>query len=358
MGIQEGRWDCRYCGTKGILGRHKQCLNCGRPRPEGVKFYLPEDAPEVTDEKQLAEAEAGADWACEHCGASNSIQNDFCTQCGAAKGSSPTQAVKEYSLSAVPRGGDEAPPPPPPPPPPQRKRSHFFGRAVATGALILSVGTGAFVFVAPKEIPVVVQGSSWERTVQVEEYKTVTEEGWELPAGARVKSQRREIHHYDKILDRYETRTRQVSERVQTGTTTRVCGKRDLGNGYFKDVTCTEPVYQTRYRTETYREPIYRDEPVYRTKYTYEIEKWVPTRTVRAGGTQQQPFWPNFNLKKNERQGQRTETYTVKFADKEGKVYPAKLNQNEWDDFKIGQNHKVKVSNIGDRVEVVKPSQK
>lgn len=49
--ILEGRWDCSYCGTKGILGRHRECPNCGRPRGEDVKFYLPSSKDYVPDEE-------------------------------------------------------------------------------------------------------------------------------------------------------------------------------------------------------------------------------------------------------------------------------------------------------------------
>ncbi len=354
MTIREGRWDCPHCGTTGILGRHQQCLNCGSPRPEGVKFYLPENAPEVTDEQQLAQARSGPDWACEHCGASNSAGNGFCTQCGAPKGSSPEQAVKVYTPNQVPRTGKISQPIQnlQPPLPKKRSRPWGIGHWVALMVLVLSIGLGVR-FILPREVSAIVTQETWERTIQVEIYKTVTEEGWSVPAGGRLLSQRAEIHHYNQVLDRYETRTRQVSERVQVGTTTRVCGQRDLGNGYFEDVTCTEPVYETRYRTETYQEPIYRQEPVYQTKYRYEIEKWVYNRTAKATGTQQQPYWPSLTLAANEREATRTEDYKVVLTDAKGKAYEIQLNQQDWQTFDVGQTHKLKVSFFGENVEIL-----
>jgi hypothetical protein len=122
-----------------------------------------------------------------------------------------------------------------------------------------------------------------------------------------------------------------------------------LGNGYFQDKICTDAVYETRTRTETYQDPIYRQDPVYQTKYTYDIEKWVPIRTERAGGIQLNPSWPKVNLGKNERKGQQIETYMVDFVDKKGKTYSVPMNQNEWDDYQLGQSHKVKVRNASDR---------
>src|SRR3989344_3085804 len=90
---REGRWDCESCGKVGNLGRNRTCESCGKPRPENVKFYLPENAPAVTDPELLKQAEAGADWYCLHCDAGNSNADTTCKQCGAARGSSPTHKV-------------------------------------------------------------------------------------------------------------------------------------------------------------------------------------------------------------------------------------------------------------------------
>ena len=71
MAVREGRWDCQYCGTMGILGRHTVCTSCAKSRPEGTKFYLADDAPVVTEGQQLKEAQLGADWICPYCASSN-----------------------------------------------------------------------------------------------------------------------------------------------------------------------------------------------------------------------------------------------------------------------------------------------
>src|SRR5690349_6150305 len=106
MAIREGRWDCPSCGSKAIYGRHVDCPGCGKPRPAGIRFYLTDDAPVITDAARLREARAGADWVCEHCGASTRATETDCTGCGAPRGSSPAQPVIDYPLSQVPRSGD------------------------------------------------------------------------------------------------------------------------------------------------------------------------------------------------------------------------------------------------------------
>lgn len=105
MAIREGRWDCPSCGSKAVLGRHVDCPGCGKPRPAGTRFYLTADAPVVTDAAQLAEAKAGADWICGHCGASTRATQTDCGGCGAARGTSPTQPVIHYGAGQVPRSG-------------------------------------------------------------------------------------------------------------------------------------------------------------------------------------------------------------------------------------------------------------
>ena len=52
MVTKVGRWDCPYCKTKGNPGYEYECSGCEHPRPLGIKFYLPEDAPIATPEQK------------------------------------------------------------------------------------------------------------------------------------------------------------------------------------------------------------------------------------------------------------------------------------------------------------------
>jgi hypothetical protein len=358
MAVREGRWDCQYCGTTGILGRDKVCTNCGRSRPAGTKFYLPKDGDEVADEKLAQKAKIGPDWICEFCSSSNPANVDVCQSCHAPReGVSPQQEVKEYALGEAPDSGDMdlSKPVERPSTPAKSKKGPAIGiAAIAGGALFLCLCfvLAFFVFGSQNE-EATVSGFSWERTVAVESFQTVTEEDWEVPAGGRILSQQEDIHHYDQILDHYETRSRQVSEQVQVGERTYVCGQRDLGNGFFEDVECTEPVYETQSRTETYEEPIYREEPVYQTKYTYEIDKWVVVRTETAANNNHSATWPDTNLASGEREGERTETYIIHFTDNDGKEYDWETTEGEWRGFEVGQGVTLKLDAFGDNIEEV-----
>lgn len=359
MAIREGRWDCRYCGTTGIPGREKVCPNCARSRPEGTKFYLAkeQDEAEIKEASLIKEAKSGADWICEYCGSSNPQGENVCHHCGAAREStSPEQAIKTYGAGEAPSRGDMAPEPTPQPVTQDKKKQPAWLPIVGVLALLVLVACacGAFLIFRNTEKNVTVAEMSWERTVGVEAFRTVTEEDWEVPAGGRTLSERQEIRSYEQVLTGYVPAQRQVSEQVQVGQRTYVCGQRDLGNGFFEDVECTEPVYETRYRTEYYDEPVYEQVPVYDTLYTYEIDKWVTDRTERAAGNDQQPSWPAIALAANEREGTRTEQYVIVFVDEDGERYTMEFTEEEWLTFEPRGTYELRVSGLGEPVEIVR----
>ncbi|MBP7842782.1 hypothetical protein KA017_02140 [Candidatus Woesebacteria bacterium] len=375
MAIREGRWDCTYCSTTGILGRHTSCPNCSKSRSAGTKFYLSENAPVVTDSHQLQQAKAGPDWVCSSCDTSNRAGEVNCGSCGNPReGDDRKQKITDYGLGREPRGGDNYQAPEP-------DRKSVVSKPVGLSQSVQSyrprisnassfdwqsswpwiAGIVGFLLIAlllwgifhTRTVDLTVSGVSWERTIPVEVYRTVTEEGWSIPAGGRQQSSHQKIHHYDQVLDHYETKTRQVSEQVQTGTETYVCGSRDLGNGYFEDIECSRPVYTTQHHTETYQEPVYRDEPRYQTWYTYEIEKWVNARTEKSSGASHEVYWPEYNIGSNERVGVKTESYNVQFVDEEGETYSETLSYDEWMTFERGATYQAEVNAFGQIMEIL-----
>ncbi|HEX2095355.1 MAG TPA: Ran-binding zinc finger domain-containing protein [Longimicrobiaceae bacterium] len=353
MAIREGRWDCSTCGTRGIRGRFTVCESCGTPRPDEVRFYLPANEQEVTDAGLLRQATAGADWICEHCGASTRALQDACSGCGAPRGSSKSQETYEYGEGELPPTSTPEPVRVVSAPPPSTRRNRR-GRFIRWG--LGAAGIAGIVAIAtPEKVPATVTDRTWERTVAVERYRTVEEEGWSLPEGGREIRHWQDVHHHEQVFDHYETRTRQVSEQVPSGTETYVCGTVDHGNGYFSDRECTRTTYTTQYHTETYQEPVYRSEPVYATRYRYEIERWMPERTARAAGREgEEPKWPDPGLKRQEREGRRGEVYTLTFVDEEGKVYTRQVPRDVWDRHRRGQQVTLRVYSGGE-FEIVVP---
>jgi len=351
LAIREGAWDCPVCGRKRNRGPDKFCGGCGSPRGPEVQFYLSDDAPEVTDAEALKRAAAGADWICPYCDADNPAVNTFCSGCGAPRDAAKTREVVERRF--------DAPAPPAPETlaaPPQGSGGSRLKKGFGLGCLGLVALIALAVFLGrPKSTTLTVTGFHWLRTIAVEELRPVTEQAWEgeVPGGARILGRSREVHHVDHIQIGSKTRTRTVSERVQTGTERVKVGTRDLGNGYFEDVYEDRPTYENRSREETYQLPVYRDQPVYRQRVRYEIEKWMPDREARAEGRDHAAVWPDPRLGSRERAGKREETYEVLFQTAEGKPITYKTpSEAVWRGFEMGRSYKGKVSRGGKVVEV------
>jgi hypothetical protein len=422
MAIREGRWDCPSCGSKAVYGRHVDCPGCGKPRPAGIRFYLTDDAPVITDAAQLAEATAGADWVCEHCGASTRASLSNCSGCGAARGTSPSQPVIDYAMGQVPRSGDDPPRVEPPvvlpalaassgvwrerpepapeesdlPPIPEERNVAGLGLGLAALALIALfalVGLNSAsteprraaeyaMLVADVELlPATVAGMRWEREVSIE--TRTMEEGatFQLPDSAQVLGRERVVQSYERVQDGYRmesrevpdeqqvtdyrTRTREVRERVQTGTRTYVCGQRDLGNGYFEDRECTEPVYETRFRTESYQEPytrtqrgtrtvrenvpVYRSVPVYGTRYRWRAPVWHATTVAVARGDTAAPAWPEPALGANQRLGSRYGRYFITLRQPGKPDREIEIQEHEWDRYRVGQPLALRFDRYTDR---------
>jgi hypothetical protein len=336
MAIREGRWDCPSCGSVGQLGRNLHCTGCGAPRPESILFYLPDDAAEVTEAQLLAQANAGVDWVCEHCGGSARATDRFCPGCGAPHGGSHDREVREYGMDDTPRSGRPQAPPPSMAAAKPARRPHFVRNVVLLllASLVGWVGWSN----RTRHLDGVVTAKRWERSVQVEAYRTVRDEGWSLPDGARLLRSYRAIRDYRQVLDHYETRTRQVSERVQTGTRTYTCGHTSKGNGYFEDRTCTEPEYETRYHTESYQEPVYRQEPIWDTKYEYLVKRWVPDTLLSERGGATQPVWPKTVADDTTREGEKKERYVITFREPDDDTLSADVPLRQFTAHRVGEH--------------------
>ena len=63
-----------------------------------------------------------------------------------------------------------------------------------------------------------------------------------MPEEARLQDSRLEFSHYQEVLDHYEQKSRQVEKHRITGYEEYVVGYRDLGNGYFEEITEQRPI--------------------------------------------------------------------------------------------------------------------
>lgn len=368
--IIEGVWDCAYCGETKVPGSVRNCPKCGHPRDNNVTFYIDDPHNYVTDETEIAKAKQGPDWICPACDCLNPAGVDVCIGCSTPRDST----TKDYFQNQIERHQgtrermlekheqleedvsvykqeeqdwqafkeDYVPPATPKP-----IKQKPWKKILAIGAAILllvAIVTGMVFLLLPKEVIGTVDGFAWERTIEIEQYKTVREEDWSIPVGGRQVSQRQEVHHYDRVVDHYETKTRQ--EQYIDHYEEYVTGYKDLGNGRFEEITAKRPVYKTR--TVTYEEPVYRQVPVYHTKYTYDIDKWIHDSNKTTMGTDKSPYWHDYQCGENERKGSKSEVYRVIVTTEDGATEQYSVSFSTWERLQLGQHVRLKVSITGD----------
>lgn len=186
---------------------------------------------------------------------------------------------------------------------------------VGVGCLVLLVVAAfAFAIVFRTTTNAVVTQRTWNRAINIEQWKTVEESDWGVPQGGRTIRFYSAFHHFNHIYI--------GSYQVCSGTgTTRSC----------------------------YSVSDYIDQPVYETKYDYAIERWIVVRQPEHHGVDSAPTWPDVTdlhtspalTIGDERAGMRLSKYTVKFSDD----YALDMTEERWATYKPGQ-HVTLVLNI------------
>lgn len=383
MGTIYGYWTCDYCGIENCGDKYR-CTGCGKNRGKDVEFYV---YPKTIKEPQKnAPKSKGPDWHCAYCDSLNSATETVCHSCGHEKeylsknyfdlhpeeaGSRSTeQDFADNSINssfkndlkeedAVLSTG---------------KTSFFQNRRLlllvalgALGTIILLVMLFTLAF--PYRTEATILDKTWERAVTIEEYRTFHESGWHIPTGGRETSRYQSIHHYEDVLDHYETvtKSREIPDgghyevtgyrQVETGGSYEVIGYTNNGDGTFDEITAWRPTYTTEevttwvtdYRTEFYteQEPVYRSEPVYRTKYNYDIERWVFDHYEITSGSTEEPYYASPELGLNYRANGTSERYeiTISCINRKGKTITSShsLEYAEWSSLKNGDIISVKI---------------
>lgn len=385
----EGYWTCDYCGTKGIGGLTKTCPNCGHPQSKGLKFDVNGGPKRYLDSETAKDYGKGADWVCAYCGSYNRYSDVTCRNCGAGKADADgdyfgrevkvtpkedynsehymseeeqkaetEQQAEEKEVKQMQSPWNE-----------EEASDNFhrqsskwdydkldeeksngvksffssinwktalgiFGGAVAVVAVIMLLVS----IFTPKEYAAQVVDKSWNRSVTIQELRTLDESDWDVPYGGRVYDERQEIRDYDHVIDHYETVEKKVSREEFDYYDYEYY---DNGDGTFDEEKI--PVYKTVYDTEYEDVPVYKDVPIYDTKYYYEIDRWCYDRTETSSGkSTDKPYWPEFELGYKEREAGKAEKYTVYFGTKE-KTYSKNFSYSEWKEYDIGQKCKITV---------------
>lgn len=288
-------WDCEYCDAKKLLGlTHRYCPQCGAAQNPEKRYFPPEGEEVLAVNHQFV----GADKNCAACDTPNSTSTTYCVSCGSPMDGSPkvnTLNEKEES---------KAPPPRP---------------TTVTGTFPkikwILIGVAAFVLLIiglmmiKEERVVTVAGHSWERSIEVEVFASVSDEAWEDDVPLKA---------YDQTCTQKEKDTKKVEDGQD-------CHDENVDNG--------DGTYKKVEKCETK----YKEVPVYDDWCLYKIDKWTSGRTEKSAGSDLSPAWPTPTLRTCpgprlgcEREGSRPEKYTVAFKDDAGDPHECEYDYNKW----------------------------
>ena len=293
-------WNCSYCDTKKLLGKsHKHCPNCGTAQDPTKRFFPPDEEKIAVEDHEYI----GKDKVCAFCEAPNSALAKFCTECAG-----PMDGTKDVTLVDDPVDTS----PPPASDTTEAKPSPIKWIVGIVALLLIAIA----IFALKEEKGVVVSGHSWSRSIEIEQYKQVTEKDWRdrVPSAGKIQSCQ------DKERD-----TKKVADGEECSIV-----KKDNGDGtYNEKEQCT-----TKYKSV----------PIYDDWCTYQIKKWTVVRTEKETGNDIQPAWPTVTMRtcnlialNCEREGNRKSVFTVLLKDEEGKKHSCDFeDEAKWKDIEDG----------------------
>jgi len=328
--VYEMQWDCKFCGTKKLLGKtHRFCPNCGAQQDPTWR-YFPSDAEKVAVQDHVY---VGADIICKACQTLNSGKAEFCGNCGAplsdaaraAQGASRTKVdgqtleaedLKQRQLgSQVPALAAK----------PAAKKGGGINKWVVIGAIVLAVIVGAiFALTRTTKATAYVTGYKWNRSISVQSLQPVHGKSNcdTMPALAYNVSRNYEQVDTKQVADGQTCHTKQI----------------DQGDGTFRE----EQSCQTKYRSE----------PVMGYMCTYVTNQWVGASPVTASGDKTNvPFWPDSKVTNCStvgctRESGRDETYTLMFKGDGNRPFECKVAYDLWQNTSLEKGFDIQVGTL------------
>lgn len=347
LGAVQLGWRCPNCRTLNP-GPQQTCSSCGNPQPENVAFENMPQQELLTDADSLAKARQAADIHCPYCGTRNPADAKSCRQCsgdlvggaqrkkGQVVGAFKTGAaekipcpscgtlnlpnVQRCSSCAADLAAAQSPEEasqPSKPSPSILKRSPIL--LVGLGLLLLA-GCIALIFflTRTKQLTGTVSGYAWSRTVNIEQFKPVQNSDW------------REDIPPEATLGACEQRLNRTQDQPE-GNYKEVCGTPytiDSGTGM------GEVVQDCQYE-------------IYLDYCEYTIMDWAIVETLKQTGNDQNPYWPDQQMAADQRQGARTENYTVFFDTSEGALEYSTTDVAYFQSFSSGSFWNLEVNAFG-----------
>jgi ribosomal protein L40E len=343
VGYVNLEWTCKRCGSKNP-GTTKICASCGNVMSETDKFELPAQQELIKDEAVIAKAERGPDITCKYCGARNAADAKICSQCSAdlTEGTArqagevlgafsaekkpdvkcpycgalnPATALKcsNCAGSLAQRPVDQVKAPPAAPAKANRLPL-FIGIGVGIVALIVC---GLLLF-RTSDTLAAVQGVQWQRAIEIMEERPVQHETWrdQIPSSADVGSCALKVRG---------------TQDQPAPNAEKICGTPytvDTGSGVGKVVQDCQ--YQVKDDWCAYTQL-----------------EWTVVDSAVLKGAEANPQWPAVNLRADQREGDREETYVVFFASDDKQYQMTVASAGELAKYVVGSRWKLKVNTLG-----------
>lgn len=304
--VYEMQWDCRFCGTKKLLGKtHRFCPNCGGQQDPSWR-YFPSDAEKVAVQDHVY---VGADKICSACKSLNSANAEFCGNCGAPM----SKAAEAKKVGERTKGEGEAfetenlkerqkaqqVPALAAAPPASAKPKGRSKLPIILLAIVVLVGGGIFALTRTTTNNIYVTGYRWERSIEIEALGPVADSGScdTVPVDAYGRDRR-----YEQVGSHQEADGETCSNKQV-----------DQGDGTFRE----ERECKTNYK----------DVPDYGYVCYYTVNRWTHSRTAQAEGDKTVTVvWPETNVRSgniigSERESSRDEKYYLIFKEDDNKTY-------------------------------------
>lgn len=364
MGRETGRviellWDCESCGRKDVLARYRTCPSCGSPKT-GTNRIGNDTESRVLSSEDRKLFTGKPDWKCEYCGRMNKSSAETCIGCGSSRSESTRnyfdiqqeerQESRQEKKSSVENnsggnGGSSITQTITPVARPKiiehrRQNSinkHLLKAGLAVAAVLLMLIALVYICI-PKYHTLTVQSLSWNRSISIDIEKTFKESDWTMPSGARLLYTNNEIHHYDEVIDHYDTVT---VTKYRDEVVGHYYTYEDNGDGTAREIEHDKHEKVPYQVTE--QEPVYKRVPVWWTKYYYEIDRYVHSRNIETQGNGHTEYWGDVELANKEREGKRSETYTLTAINEKGKTDNYKADYSLWNTLQKGDTIEVNV---------------
>lgn len=339
LGYVKLEWTCPKCGTRNP-GPEKTCVSCGAPQPDNVQFEAAQGQQLSQDESLKKIAEAGPDIHCPFCGTRNPATAAVCSQCGGelkegarreagkvigAYAAKPVQQIAcpncgtmnpETALKCSSCGAALGRRPVVAPAAATKSAAlpSWVWIAVVVLAGICLLGGGGLMIsrsMSREDLTGQVADVQWQTVVDVQALGPVSYQDWQdgIPADANVGA--------------CDERVRSVEiNPPASGNYNKVCGTPytiDTGSGVGRVVQDCQ--YEVM---EPYCE--------------YTVQEWQTVQQVTEQGSNLSPFWPQPQLVRGQRLGEKSDSYVVVFETNDGEYEYTVGSLEEFQRYAVGSD--------------------